>query len=167
VWSGFSKWAAPCVGRAGIIGAYRLLSIYMGSFLIWPCFFFDMSVRTKITIIEDDDDLRSLIRVPLQAAGYDVVALSEGNDLVGNSDSVPHLYIIDLNLGGMSGLEICKGIKSQKHREIVPVVIIMSANPDVRQLALEACADDALLKPFSAKELLKKISDFFPEALVA
>lgn len=104
--------------------------------------------------------------MPLQAAGYDVVALSNGNSLSGKSESVPDLYLIDLNLGAMSGLEICKRIKSKKHSESIPVVIIISANPDVRQLATEACADDTLSKPFSVKELLKKISDYFPEALV-
>lgn len=125
------------------------------------------SVKKRITIIEDDDDLRGLMRAPLQAAGYDVVALSDGSNLFGDSENVPDLYLIDLNLGAISGLEICKRIKSEKHRQIMPVVIIMSANPDVRQLATEACADDALSKPFSAKELLKKIVDYFPEPSVA
>lgn len=99
--------------------------------------------------------------VPLRAAGYDVVALSDGSNLFEN-ESFSHLYLIDLNLGAISGLEICRGIKNLKFIESVPVVIIISANPDVRQLATEVCADDSLSKPFSVKTLLTKISSYFP-----
>jgi two-component system phosphate regulon response regulator PhoB len=123
-------------------------------------------MTAKITIIEDDDDLRSLLRISLQAAGYDVTTLINGNDL--SKEAVKSdLYLIDLNLGGVSGLEICKKIKSQKHNETTPIVIVISANPDVRHLAIEACADDTISKPFTAKELLKKMSEYFPEPLVA
>jgi two-component system phosphate regulon response regulator PhoB len=119
-------------------------------------------VKRKITIIEDDNDLRGLMQSPLLAAGYDVCILSEGNNFISKSEQDPHLYLIDINLVGVSGLEICKRIKSQKPGEVVPVVIIISANPDVRRLAAEACADDALPKPFTTKELLGKISKYFP-----
>lgn len=130
-------------------------------------FSLSVCVKTRITIIEDDDDLRGLMCVPLRAAGYDVIALSDGSNLLGERESLSHLYLIDLNLGAISGLEICKGIKSLKYSEGTPVVIIISANPDIRQMAAEARADDTLSKPFSAKALLNKISSYFPEALVA
>lgn len=119
-------------------------------------------MKRKITIIEDDNDLRGLMQSPLLAAGYDVCMLSEGNSFISRMENVSHLYLIDINLMGVSGLEICKKIKSQKPGEIVPVVIIISGNPDVRRLATEACADDALPKPFTTKELLAKISKYFP-----
>lgn len=78
------------------------------------------------------------------------------------AENVPHLYLIDINLVGVSGLEICKRIKSQKARRRCSIVIVISANPDVRRLAAEAFADDALPKPFTTKELLGKISKCFP-----
>jgi two-component system phosphate regulon response regulator PhoB len=118
-------------------------------------------VKRKITIIEDDNDLRGLMQTPLLAAGYDVSMRSEGNSFIYKRESRPHLYLIDVDLGGISGLEICRKIKSRKHGEI-PVVIITSANPDVRRLAAEASADGALPKPFTTKELLRKISEYFP-----
>lgn len=120
-------------------------------------------MKTKITIIEDDDDLRGLMQLPLRAAGYNVVALTNGNNLNGKSD----LYLIDLNLGGgaINGLEVCKKIKSRRSREAAAIVIIISANPDFRPLAMEAHADDTLPKPFTTRELIEKIAEYFPEAL--
>jgi DNA-binding response OmpR family regulator len=120
-------------------------------------------MKRKITIIEDDSDLRNLMRMPLQAAGYEVVALTDGDSLNGNPNDASDLYLIDLNLGGgsASGLDVCKKIKSQWHSGTAPVIIIISANPDFRHLAMAACADDTLTKPFTARALLEKIAEYF------
>lgn len=122
---------------------------------------------TRIIIIEDDDDLRGLMRVSLEAAGYDVVTQSNGRDTE-NSETAADLYIIDINLGDVSGLDICRQIKARDHVPNAPPYIIMiSANPDVGELAVEACADDTLPKPFNAKQLLNKIPEYFRHAQVA
>ena len=110
----------------------------------------------KITIIEDNDDLRNLMRLPLQAAGYEVATHRDGSTLDEPSQAKSQLYFIDLDLGGVSGLDLCKLLKSKKDNEGTPFIIIVSANPDVRELAMEACADDTLSKPFTSKELLEK-----------
>lgn len=122
--------------------------------------------KIKITIIEDDDDLRGLVRGPLQAAGYEVVGLRDGNTLFERVENMAHLFILDLDLRGISGLDICRRLKSQERNAVSPVVFIISANPDIRQLAAEVCADDILAKPFTIKELLEKISRYYPEATV-
>lgn len=121
-------------------------------------------MKRKISIIEDEEDLSRLMRQSLEAAGYEVDTKQNGYNLTNVKERLSDLYIIDLNLGGISGLDLCKHIKSQKNNERGPAIIIISANPDVRQLAMEACADDALSKPFTAKELVQKISQHLPEA---
>ena len=125
-------------------------------------------MRTRIIIIEDDDDLRGLMRVSLEAAGYVVVTQPNGNDARHTtSEDTADLYLIDINLGGISGLDICRQIKATHHGDNMPYIIMISANPDVCQLAVEACADDTLPKPFNAKQLLNKISEYLPQAQVA
>ena len=121
-------------------------------------------MKAKITIIEDEEDLRNLIQKSLQAAGYEVEVKQIGYNLAVGKGELSDLYIIDLNLGGLNGLDLCKELKSKRRNVSPPVIIITSANPDVRELAIEACADDALPKPFTTKELLEKISKHLPQA---
>jgi|SRR6478736_8554011 len=115
----------------------------------------------RIAIIEDNDDLRNLMRLPLQAAGYEVVTYRDGSAFSADSMTQSHLYFIDLDLGGASGLDLCKLLKRKKQNGCAPFIIIVSANPDVRELAMEARADDALPKPFASKELLQKAEQYF------
>jgi DNA-binding response OmpR family regulator len=124
-------------------------------------------VKGRITIIEDDNDLRSLIKLTLQAAGYEVIAYSGGYGLFNSNDDATDIYIIDLNLEGKSGLELCRIIKEKTLKKNIPVIIIMSAHPDVQQLAMEVCANDTLSKPFSSKDLLSKMSEYLPQTLAA
>lgn len=117
----------------------------------------------KIIIVEDDDDLRNLMRLPLQAAGYEVTTHRDGSALEEMNELKSLLYFIDLDLGGVSGLDLCKLLKNKKDSEGTPFIIIVSANPDVRELAMEACADDTLSKPFTSKNLLEKVEKFLKE----
>src|SRR5262245_33502315 len=104
-------------------------------------------MKKKITIIDDDDDLRTLMGLTLSSAGYEVKTYSGGSVLEDQAAETSHLYIIDINLGGKkSGLDLCKQIKDRDINGKAPIVIIISAHPDVRQLAMEACADDTLPK---------------------
>ena len=110
----------------------------------------------SITVIEDDFDLNSLIQIALRSKGYSVQSFSCGTDITGSPSD---LYIVDINLGqGMTGMELCKKLKQVPPGSKVPVVILISANPDLRKMAIEACADDTLAKPFAARELLKKVT---------
>jgi DNA-binding response OmpR family regulator len=112
--------------------------------------------KSKIIIIEDDPDLRILIALALRAESFEVTLFSEGNDFLREA-TVADLYIIDINLGGISGLDLCKQIKGSYANP--SVVILISANPDIGKLAQEACADDTLSKPFNSRDLLSKVLD--------
>lgn len=113
-----------------------------------------------ITIIEDNDDLRNLMRIPLESAGYEVVTYGDDNFLHDFKGSLSQLYFIDLDLGGVSGLDVCRRLKNSKDNKGAPIIIIISANPDVRELAMQACADDVLSKPFKLKDLLLKVEQY-------
>ena len=75
-----------------------------------------------------------------------------------------YLIIIDNNLGGRSGGEICKQLKQNTSVKHIPV-ILTSAMEDLEQLAKEATADDFLNKPFDMKSLFEKIALHSPQKL--
>lgn len=109
-----------------------------------------------ITVIEDDSDLNSLIQIALRSKGYKVQSFADGTRITGPPSD---LYLLDINLGkGMTGMELCKKLKQPAPGAKVPAVILISANPDLRKMAIEACADDTLAKPFSATALLKVVA---------
>jgi DNA-binding response OmpR family regulator len=114
----------------------------------------------KITVIDDDVDLRDLLRRLLQFQGFEVTLFSSGNELL-NDQSAVHaltcdLFIIDINLAGLSGLDLCRHLKSRKDTQTTPVMII-SAHPELPALAKDVRADEALTKPFSRSDLMEKI----------
>jgi DNA-binding response OmpR family regulator len=114
-------------------------------------------MKKKITVIDDETDLRNLLRVMLLSAGYQVEVFSTGEDFLNQSRIDSDFYIVDIDLGKMTGLDVCRFLKSSKARG--PVILI-SADPEIRSLAENACADGSLSKPFSQNELLQKISSY-------
>lgn len=110
---------------------------------------------TTITVIEDDVDLNLLIQIALRSKGYEVHSFTDGTKITGPPSD---LYILDINLGkGITGMDLCRKLKQARAGGKVPVVILISANPDLRKMAMEACADDTLAKPFTTRDLIKKV----------
>jgi DNA-binding response OmpR family regulator len=66
------------------------------------------------------------------------------------------LFLLDKQLSGQDGLEVCQFLKSQSDTKDIPVIII-SATPGISKMAMDAGADDFLEKPFQMKELLKLV----------
>jgi DNA-binding response OmpR family regulator len=118
--------------------------------------------KNKVTVVEDEDDLRKLIQLILITKGFQVTGFSAGSDVAIRGHDA-HVYIIDLNLKDMSGLDLCKAIKREvSGQDRPPIVIMISANPDLVTLATEACADDTLAKPFTANDLIEKVAKYLP-----
>jgi DNA-binding response OmpR family regulator len=115
-------------------------------------------MNKKIVIIDDDQDARKLLQFILKSHGLIVEVYSDGSGLDVLNPPYPDIYLIDINLGNTSGLELCAQLKKHKQTEHIPV-IITSSNTDIIPLAKEACADDTLPKPFDSKELLNKINE--------
>ena len=114
-------------------------------------------MNKKILIVEDESDLRELLKLVLKGEGFDVNVLSTGDRLLQDSYEPPDLYIIDVNLPGISGLEICSHLKANDDLKHIPVIMI-SANPELAALAKSACADDSIAKPLNKENLLNKVN---------
>lgn len=115
----------------------------------------EVYARRDIVVIEDDPDLRNLMQSVLSVAGYQIRTYPNGDEVM-KGNSFASLYVIDMNLGGVNGIDICRYLKSGAGPNH-PNVIIISANPDARRLALDACADGTLDKPFKSQNLLAMV----------
>jgi DNA-binding response OmpR family regulator len=110
----------------------------------------------KIIVIDDDPGIQDIFRLILQREGFDVQIISNGKDILKNAFTIPDLFILDKQLSGVDGVDICLHLKKQKKTKNIPVIMI-SASPGIGTLAIEAGADDYLEKPFDIKALLGKI----------
>jgi len=114
----------------------------------------------RALVVEDDEDVRSLIEFTLSTQGFTVHAVDDGLVAVEEVRTFdPDLVTLDLGLPGIDGIETCRRI-----RELSDVYIVMiTARDDEidRLLGLETGADDFLSKPFSVRELKARVNALF------
>ena len=113
-------------------------------------------VKRKILIADDDPGIRDIFKMIFEDAGYSVELKENGRDLLENNYKRPDIFLIDKQLSGIDGLNICRHLKSKKSTKDIPVIMI-SASPDIGPLSQKAGADDYIEKPFDLKRLLKLI----------
>ena len=111
---------------------------------------------TRILTVEDDERIRTAVKLALEDEGWQVSEASSGEDALGVFTRAPaDVVLIDIMLPGIDGFEVCRSI-----RRISDVPIIMvTARADTHDVVagLEAGADDYLTKPFAPKELSARI----------
>lgn len=114
-----------------------------------------MSDRQKILVADDAKDIRELLQIMLEDAGFDVVLANDGVEAVEKFDDSIHLVILDIMMPRCSGYDACAQIRSKTD---VPVLFLTakSAESDLVE-GFEAGGDDYLVKPFSCTELLLRV----------
>ncbi len=113
-------------------------------------------MKTKILLVDDDPNIRQLVRLYLEKEGFDVAEAARGDEAVkAVKASPPNLMLLDLMLPGMDGLTVCQRLRGASD---VPILILTArdAVPD-RIKGLDAGADDYVVKPFNFDELLARI----------
>jgi DNA-binding response OmpR family regulator len=110
----------------------------------------------KILVADDDLDLLGLVAYSLSQSGYLVVKASDGPGALATFDAeAPNLVILDINMPGTSGFDVCTAIRA---RGDVPVMMLTARGEEQDLVkALELGADDYLTKPFSPKTLLARV----------
>ncbi|WP_394174758.1 response regulator transcription factor [Thalassotalea litorea] len=112
---------------------------------------------TKILVVEDDRDIARLIDVQLQEIACEVSLAFDGASGLKAAQSQPFdLLILDVMLGEVSGLDICRQIRQQKPEQAILMLTSRSSETD-RVLGLELGADDYMTKPFSVRELQARV----------
>jgi len=112
--------------------------------------------RNTALVIDDEPQIRRLLRVTLEANGYQVIDAATGQDgLVQAAQFRPHLIVLDLGLPDLDGISVLKRLREWSR---VPIVILsVQDRDDEKAAALDAGADDYVTKPFGTAELLARL----------
>jgi len=104
-------------------------------------------------IVDDEPQIRRILRITLAAKGYEVMEAESGEDamMVMRSEKCD-LMLLDINMPGITGLELCRNLRSGSDRMDFAVVV-MSTGEEHRANALDAGADDYLSKPFGITQV--------------
>jgi len=110
----------------------------------------------RILIVDDDEDIRSLLADYLGEQGWDISVAPDGKSMQQVLDTTPiDLIVLDLTLPGSDGLTLCRDLRA--HSAIPVIMLTARSAPLDRILGLEMGADDYLCKPFEPRELLVRI----------
>lgn len=106
-----------------------------------------------ILIAEDDPGLQEAFNVIFDGRGYNIVVYAQANAILSGAHVPPDLYILDKQLSGVDGLDVCRYLKSTEATKHIPVIIV-SASTHIAKEALNAGCNRFLAKPFKRKELI-------------
>jgi DNA-binding response OmpR family regulator len=116
-------------------------------------------IKKKILIADDDPGIQDILTIIFERAGFEVEIKKNGEDLLNNRFTMPDLFLVDKQLSGYNGLDICRYLKSQRHTKNIPVVMI-SASPDIGRSSREAGADAYIEKPFEITNLVDLVNSY-------
>ncbi len=115
--------------------------------------------KKNIVVTDDDPGIRDIFKIIFESAGYNVQVITNGDDLLNNKFDIPDLFLLDKQLSGVDGIDVCRYLKRQKTTSHLPVIMI-SANPHIAKLSKEAGADAYIEKPFEVKYLLEMVERY-------
>ena len=120
----------------------------------------------NILIVEDDPNIRKLVRVNLVKRGYIVKEAADSHQAIALFQEEPvDLVLLDLMLPGLSGVDVCTWIRA---RSDVPIIVLSARlEEDLKVAALDAGADDYVTKPFGQEELLARVRAFLRRSYVS
>jgi two-component system alkaline phosphatase synthesis response regulator PhoP len=114
----------------------------------------------KIFVVDDEPQIVKVLKAYLEKAGYQVVTASDGKAALSIFErEKPDFMILDLNLPGMDGLDICKTIRRDSN---IPILMLTARVEETdRLIGLELGADDYVVKPFSPREVVARVRTIF------
>lgn len=115
--------------------------------------------KSTILIIEDEEDIRELVKYNLQRDGFTVLEAGSGEKgLTTVERTPPDLILLDLMLPGKDGLDICRMLKRNERTQNIPVVMMTARGEESDiVMGLELGAEDYVVKPFSPKVLCARV----------
>ena len=113
----------------------------------------------RIYITEDDDSIRELVTVALSAYSYEVESFVSAEDcLAATEKQVPDIFLFDIMLPGMDGVQAVKILRENEHTKNTPILMLTAKSAEIDKVfGLENGADDYLTKPFGIMELAARI----------
>ncbi len=111
----------------------------------------------KILVVDDEREVRGLLSDFLTEEGYRVILATNGAEALGLAEiENPEVILLDINMPGIDGIEVCKRLKAQEQTQFIPIIII-TALVDSGFIAYLEGADDFVSKPFNLIELTFRV----------
>ena len=117
------------------------------------------SDHPTVLLVEDEPAQREVLSYNLKAEGFDVVAAEDGEEgLMLVDEEMPDVIVLDWMLPGISGIEICRRLKTRPKTREIPVIMLSARSEEVDKVrGLETGADDYVVKPYSVLELMARV----------
>ena len=124
------------------------------------------TINKRILVADDEADVLDLVAMNLKTAGFQPLKASDGPAALREArEGLPALIVLDLMLPGMSGLEVCKALKSDAITARIPIIMLTAKAEEIdRIVGLELGADDYITKPFSPRELVLRVKSVLRRA---
>lgn len=116
-------------------------------------------MTAKVLVVEDEEPLAVLLQYNLEAEGFRVVSTTRGDEAeIVVAEDPPDLIILDWMLPGLSGLELCRRLRSGRHARSIPIILLTARGEEGDRIrGLTTGADDYVVKPFSVPELMARV----------
>ena len=113
-------------------------------------------MKTKIMVVDDDPNIRELVRLYLEKEGFEVTCAERGDEAVKMFRATPpNLMLLDVMLPGMDGWQVCREVRKISN---IPIIMLTAKDETFdKVLGLELGADDYVVKPFDSKEVVARI----------
>jgi two-component system phosphate regulon response regulator PhoB len=113
----------------------------------------------RVLIVEDEEALSLLLRYNLEAEGYEVEVCGRGDEADTRlREAPPDLLVLDWMLPGLSGIELCRRLRTRTETERLPIIMLTARGEESERIrGLTTGADDYVVKPFSTPELMARV----------
>ena len=125
-------------------------------------------MKTNILIADDEPNQLELMAYNLETSGFGTIKARDGkNALQLIEDYSPDLVILDWMMPNMSGIDLCRTLRSRSETKQLPIIILSARSDDSdKSLGLDTGADDYISKPFSPKELISRVNALLRLSLI-
>lgn len=115
--------------------------------------------QPSVLIVEDEPAQREVLAYNLGAEGFHVVQAGDGEEaLLLVQEEVPDIIVLDWMMPNLSGIEVCRRLKSRPKTRDIPIIMLSARSEEVDKVrGLETGADDYVIKPYSVKELMARV----------
>lgn len=115
--------------------------------------------QPRVLVVEDEPAQREVLAYNLEAEGFKVAKAETGDEaLLLVDEETPDLIVLDWMLPGVSGIEVCRRVKSKSETRGIPIIMLSARSEEVdRVRGLETGADDYVIKPYSVVELMARV----------
>ncbi len=115
-------------------------------------------MNARILVVDDEEDICAILKFNLSKEGYDVVTSNSAEDALALDAVSFNLLLLDVMMGGMSGFELARRLKSDPRTAGIPVIFITARDTEDDAVeGLDLGADDYISKPFSIREVISRV----------